>query len=47
MTTFASSSKSNRLLQGTRYTITQFDGQETFTSVLDINASENRAANDL
>ncbi len=40
MTTFASSSKSNRLLQGTRYTIAQFDGQEAFTSVLDINASE-------
>ena len=40
MTTFSSSSKSNRLLQGTRYTIAQFDGQEAYTSVLDVNASE-------
>ncbi len=40
MATFNKEIKSNRLLQGTRYTIAQFDGQEAFTSVLDINASE-------
>ncbi len=40
MATFDKEIKSNRLLQGTRYTIAQFDGQEAFTSVLDINASE-------
>ena len=40
MATFDKEIKSNRLLQGTRYTIAQFDGQEAYTSVLDINASE-------
>jgi len=40
MATFNKEIKSNRLLQGTRYTIAQFDGQEAFTSVLDLNASE-------
>ena len=40
MATFQSSSKSNRLLQSKRYTIANFDGQEAYTSVLDINASE-------
>ena len=40
MTTFASASKSNRLLQSKRYTIAQFDNSEAFTNVLDINTSE-------
>jgi hypothetical protein len=40
MATFQSSSKSNRLLQSKRYTVADFDGQEAYTSVLDINASE-------
>ena len=40
MATFQSSSKSNRLLQSKRYTIANFDGQEAYTNVIDINASE-------
>lgn len=40
MATFDKEIKSNRLLQSKRYTIAQFDGQEAFTSVLDLNASE-------
>jgi hypothetical protein len=40
MAIFQSSSKSNRLLQSKRYTVADFDGQEAYTSVLDINATE-------
>jgi hypothetical protein len=40
MATFASASKSNRLLQGKRYTIASIDSQEAYTNVLDLNASE-------
>jgi hypothetical protein len=40
MATFASASKSNRLLQSKRYTIANTDSQEAYTNVLDINASE-------
>ena len=40
MATFASASKSNRLLQSKRYTIADSDSQEAYTNVLDLNASE-------
>ena len=40
MATFSSASKSNRLLQSKRYTLADFDSQEAYTSVLDLNASE-------
>ena len=40
MTTFSSASKSNRILQSKRYTIGQFDSQEAYTRVLDLNATE-------
>ncbi len=40
MATFDKEIKSNRLLQSKRYTIAQYDGQEAYTRVLDLNASE-------
>ena len=40
MATFDKEIKSNRLLQSKRYTVANFDGQEAFTRVLDLNASE-------
>jgi hypothetical protein len=40
MSTFQSSSKSNRLLQSRRYTIAGTDAAEAFTNVLDLNATE-------
>ena len=40
MTTFQSSSKSNRLLQSKRYTIADADVKEAYTRVLDLNATE-------
>ncbi len=40
MTTFSSASKSNRILQSKRYTIGQYDSQEAYTRVLDLNATE-------
>ena len=40
MATFSSASKSNRLLQSKRYTLADFDSQEAYTNVLDLNASE-------
>ena len=40
MATFASASKSNRLLQSKRYTIADSASQEAYTNVLDLNASE-------
>ena len=40
MATFSSASKSNRLLQSKRYTLADFDSQEAYTRVLDLNASE-------
>ena len=40
MATFASASKSNRILQSKRYTIADSDSQEAYTNVLDLNASE-------
>ena len=40
MATFASASKSNRLLQGKRYTIAELDAAEAYTRVFDLNASE-------
>ena len=40
MASFDKEIKSNRLLQGKRYTIAAFDGQEAFTSTFDLNASE-------
>ena len=40
MATFASASKSNRLLQSKRYTIATSDAAEAYTRVIDLNASE-------
>ena len=40
MATFSSASKSNRLLQSKRYTLADFDSQEAYTRVLDLNSSE-------
>ena len=40
MTTFQSSSKSNRLLQSKRYTIADADVKEAYTRVLDLNSEE-------
>ena len=40
MATFASASKSTRVLQSKRYTIADSDSQEAYTNVLDLNASE-------
>jgi len=40
MPNFSKDTKSNRLLQSRRYTIAEFDGQEAFSKVFDLNSSE-------